>query len=303
MTERRLHAQVGLLFLLSVTVLVLGILWFKEFQIRGRTFKQTIEFQSTSGLVKGDPVEVKGVPSGKVEDIQFEEGLALVSVQLDRKVKLYQDAQFSIESVGIMGQKMVSIFPGTRQAGEMQKDAIPKGVYRGGTTEIMNGVADALEIFQRIASRVDTLVAGFSGGDGKQKQFGQTLDNLERASRDLSTLLEENRKDINESVRNMNAAMNDIHGMLEGKEEKFGETLDQAHRASARLDTTLVGLQVTIAKMDTLLTQVQSGQGTLGKLAQDEELYKQFVATLEDAKALLADVRQNPKRYFKFSVF
>ena len=55
--------------------------------------------------------------------------------------------------------------------------------------------------------------------------------------------------------------------------------------------------------MDTLLAQVQSGQGTLGKLAQDEELYKQVVATLADAKALLADVRQNPKRYFKFSVF
>ena len=303
MTERRLHAQVGLLFLLSVTVLVLGILWFKEFQVRGRTFKQMIEFQTTSGLVKGDPVEVKGVPSGKVEDITYEEGLALVEVQLERKVKLYQDAQFNIESVGIMGQKMVSIFPGTRQAGDLPKDAIPKGVYRGGTTEIMNGVSDALEIFQRIASRVDTLVASFSGGEGKQKQFGQTLDNLERASRDLSTLLEENRKDINASVRNMNAAMNDLHTMLDGKEEKFGETLEQAHSASARLDTTLAGLQITIAKMDTLITQVQSGQGTLGKLAQDEELYKQFVATLEDAKALLADVRQNPKRYFKFSVF
>jgi phospholipid/cholesterol/gamma-HCH transport system substrate-binding protein len=302
MSERRLHAQVGLLFVLSVTVLVLGILWFKEFQIRGRTYTQIIEFQTTSGVVKGDPVEVKGVPSGKVEDITFEEGLALVKVQLEKKVKLYRDAQFSIESVGIMGQKMVSIFPGTRQAGELEKDAIPKGVYRGGTTEIMNGVSDALEIFQRIASRVDTLVAGLGGGE-KQKQFGQTLDHLERASRDLSVLLEENRKGITESVQGMNSAMSDLHAILDGKEETFGETLDQAHRASARLDTTLAGLQVTIAKMDTLLTQVQSGQGTLGKLSQDEELYKQFVATLEDAKALLADVRQNPKRYFKFSVF
>jgi len=302
MTERRLHAQVGLLFLLSVAVLVLGILWFKEFQVRGRTFAQLIEFQTTSGLVKGDPVEVKGVPSGKVEEINFEEGLALVQVQLDRKVKLYRDAQFSIESVGIMGQKMVAIFPGTRQAGELEKNSIPKGVYRGGTTEIMNGVSDALEIFQRIATRVDTLIASL-GGDGKQKQFGQTLDNLERASSDMATLLEENRKGISESVRSMNAAMSDLHAMLDGKEAQFGETLEQAHSASARLDTTLAGLQVTIAKMDTLLTQVQSGQGTLGKLSQDEELYQQVVATLADAKALLADVRQNPKRYFKFSVF
>ena len=282
---------------------MLGILWFKEFKIRGRTFEQTIEFQSTSGLVKGDPVEVKGVPSGKVDDIKFAEGLALVTVQLDKEVKLYQDAQFNISSVGIMGQKMVSIFPGTRQAGELPKDAIPKGVYEGGTTEIMNSAAEALEIFRRIANRVDTLLVSVSGGEGKQKQFAETLNNLERASRDMSGLLEENRKGITESVRSMNAAMSDLHAILDGKQQQFSETLDQAHSASARLDTTLAGLQVTIARMDTLLAQVQSGQGTLGKLAQDEELYKQFVATMEDAKALLADVRQNPKRYFKFSVF
>ena len=301
MTERRLHAQVGLLFLLSMTVLVLGILWFKEFKVRGSTFIQTIEFQTTSGLVKGDPVEVKGVPSGKINEIRFEEGLALVEVQLNREVKLYQDAHFSIESVGIMGQKMVSIFPGTRRAGELSADAIPKGVYRGGTTEIMNGVSDAIEIFQRIATRVDTLLISLQGERGEK--FSNTLTNLERASGEMARVLEQNRQGISQSVAGLNRAMDDVHALIGNQDEKFHATLDQAHRATARLDTTLVTLDRTVARMDTLLAQVQQGHGSLGKAVQDDELYRQMVATLEDAKALLADVRQNPKRYFKFSVF
>jgi phospholipid/cholesterol/gamma-HCH transport system substrate-binding protein len=301
MSERRLHAQVGFLFILSVLVLVLGILWFKEFKIRGATFRQTIEFQSTSGLVTGDPVEVKGVPSGKVVDIRFEEGLALVVVELDRTVKLYQDAHFSIESVGIMGQKMVSITPGIRKAGELSSDAIPKGEYAGGTTEVMSGVADALDTFQHIASRLDTLVTGFN--TGREDQVGRTLDNLERASKDLALLLEDNRAAITQSVHSMSAAMDDIHAMLGGQGPKFQETLTQAQASTAHLDSALVGLDHTVARMDSLLARVEAGQGTVGKAFQDDAAYKEFVATLAEAKALLQDVRQNPKRYFKFSVF
>lgn len=62
-------------------------------------------------------------------------------------------------------------------------------------------------------------------------------------------------------------------------------------------------LEILLGNLNKAGRGFANGKGTLGKLSQDEELYKQFVATLEDAKALLADVRQNPKRYFKFSVF
>ena len=97
--------------------------------------------------------------------------------------------------------------------------------------------------------------------------------------------------------------MADIHAMLGGQDQKFAQTLTQAQTSAAHLDSVLVGLDQTVARMDSLLAQVQAGHGTVGKVMQDEELYRQFLATLEEAKALLLDVRQNPKRYFKFSVF
>ncbi|HET9234662.1 MAG TPA: hypothetical protein VFP10_11030, partial [Candidatus Eisenbacteria bacterium] len=175
------------------------------------------------------------------------------------------------------------------------------GVYRGGTTEIMNAVSDAIVIFQRIATRVDTLLASFQGERGEN--FNTTMSNLERASGEMARVLEANREGITQSVAGLNQAMADVHALIGDQDEKFHATLDQAHRSAVRLDTTLVTLDRTVARLDTLLAQVQQGQGTLGKAVQDDELYRQMVATLEDAKALLADVRQNPKRYFKFSVF
>lgn len=301
MSDRKLQVQVGLLFLLSLIVVVMGILWFKEFKIGGRTYPMVVEFPNTSGLARGDEVEVKGVTAGKVEAIRFEEGRALVFLQLDRGVVLYNDAQFCIESVGLMGEKAVTIQPGTRRLGELPPGSMPKGEYHGGVTELMTGVGGALDAFERLAIRLDSLLVAFDRP--KQDQVGRTLDNLERATREMASLLEENRTEISHSVRTMGDAMEDLHEMLDGHEESFGQAIEGARGTTARLDSTLVNLNRTVNRMDSLLVRVQSGEGTLGRVIQDEVLYDQFVATLSDAKALLQDVRENPKRYFKFSIF
>ncbi len=65
------------------------------------------------------------MPSGRVEAIRFEEGLALVTMEMDRGVVLYNDAEFGIESVGLMGQKAVAIHPGSRRTGELPPGSIP----------------------------------------------------------------------------------------------------------------------------------------------------------------------------------
>jgi phospholipid/cholesterol/gamma-HCH transport system substrate-binding protein len=301
MSDRKLQIQVGLLFLLSIIVVVMGILWFKEFKIGGRSYPLVVEFPNTSGLARGDEVEVKGVTSGKVEAIRFEEGRALVFIQLDRGVELYNDAQFSIESIGLMGEKAVTILPGTRRTGVLPPGSTPKGEYHGGVTELMTGVGGALDTFERLATRLDSLLVGFDRP--KQDQVGRTLDNLERATREMANLLEENRTEIAHSVRTMGDAMEDLHAMLDGHEDSFGQAIEGARSTTAHMDSTLVNLNRTVNRMDSLLVQVQSGEGTLGRVIEDEALYDEFVATLGDAKALLQDVRQNPKRYFKFSVF
>ena len=54
---------------------------------------------------------------------------------------------------------------------------------------------------------------------------------------------------------------------------------------------------------DTLLTKVQTGQGSLGLLARDSSLYLETTAVIAQMRQLLADIQANPRRYFRFSVF
>jgi phospholipid/cholesterol/gamma-HCH transport system substrate-binding protein len=301
MSERRQQIQVGILFIASLALLIMGVLWFKEFSIGKKTYLVTAEFPSTSGLAKGDPVEVKGVPSGKVEDIRFEDGKALATLQIAAHVQLHQGAFAAIDNVSLMGQKVVSVNPGSQKLAVLPPGTILRGFYRGGIPELLSGVGTALGTFERLASRVDSLLVAFD--EDRQAQLTRTLDNVERATGELADLLAANRTAIAEAITSMNLAMNDVHEMVGGHAEQFSNTLEDASRAAGRLDSTLTNLDRTVTRVDSLLARVQSGEGTLGKVMADDQLYDQLVVTLKDAKDLLQDVRAHPKRYFKFSVF
>lgn len=59
----------------------------------------------------------------------------------------------------------------------------------------------------------------------------------------------------------------------------------------------------TLESADTVMTRVRDGRGTLSLLSSDSTLYLETTRTLADLRALLADIKANPRRYLKFSVF
>jgi phospholipid/cholesterol/gamma-HCH transport system substrate-binding protein len=58
-----------------------------------------------------------------------------------------------------------------------------------------------------------------------------------------------------------------------------------------------------LATLDTVLTRLETGRGTLGLLVSDSTLYRETSAAVSELRALIADIRLNPRKYFRFSVF
>jgi phospholipid/cholesterol/gamma-HCH transport system substrate-binding protein len=52
-----------------------------------------------------------------------------------------------------------------------------------------------------------------------------------------------------------------------------------------------------------LLAGIERGDGTLGKLVNQDQLYKRADKVLSEVEGLITDIKKDPKRYFKFSVF
>jgi len=299
MSDRKLEIQVGIVFVLAVVVLVLGILWFKNARLRADNQELTIAFPKTSGLVRGDAVEVRGVPSGNVREIRYEDGRALVRIDLDEGVEIQEDTRFVIENVGIMGQKMIAVYPGQGPKIDAE-DRVLEGIYQSGVTELLSDLGGTLEAFDRMAQRLDQAMASFDSQGGS---LGRTLQNTEQITEDLAQLLQESRQDIASSIRSLSAAMDDIHQALDGREDDIGRIVQRTERASARLDTSLVTFGTAVHRLNDLLGRVERGEGTLGRIVQDEALHDELVTTLRETRTLVADIRAHPKKYVKLSLF
>ena len=76
-----------------------------------------------------------------------------------------------------------------------------------------------------------------------------------------------------------------------------------ANLVDANLKETINGLQSTLSNFDTLLSAIDKGEGSVGKLMKDEGLYNNLEGALGQLQALLEDMKLNPKRYVHFSLF
>lgn len=113
MKRFNLEITVGLFVVLGL--LALAYLSVKLGQIQlggGNTYTLTAVFPTVAGLQAGATVEVAGVQIGRVEKISLEDFEAVVTLRLESRVQLQDDAIASIRTRGLIGEKYVRITPG-----------------------------------------------------------------------------------------------------------------------------------------------------------------------------------------------
>ena len=106
----------------------------------------------------------------------------------------------------------------------------------------------------------------------------------------LNVLLEENQGQLDNSLKNVDNITTNF--------SKLSDSL-----ANAGLAETVANFQTTVTRLNTVLGKIEKGEGSLGKLANDEKLYNNLADASRELDLLLQDFRLNPKRYVNVSVF
>ena len=113
MKRFNLEVTVGLFVVLGLCALAYLSVRLGQLQVgRGNTYDLTAVFPTVAGLREGATVEIAGVQVGRVQDITLADYAAVVTLRLDKQVKLQDDAIASIRTRGLIGEKFVRITPG-----------------------------------------------------------------------------------------------------------------------------------------------------------------------------------------------
>ena len=264
MKAKNLELKVGIFIVLSVIVLIFGYLWMKQAKMKSQGYRITIHFNNATGLKRGDPVWVLGVQKGRVLSIELAGNKVSTRCYLDNDVVLKKDAQAAIKDVALIsGTKFIELNVGE----DKELLDISKPITgKGSPTFSLGELGDILDPIKSIAEKI---------GSGDVEK---TLEHISTTAQELAALVKENRPGIKRTVR------------------KAEKDLDKLVAVADKLDKNL-------DMLSGVLKDIKEGKGTVGKLMQDEELYNELESTLKETKALLKDIKENPKKYINIRVF
>lgn len=297
------EVKVALLAIISLVILYFGFNFLKGSDLFSSSSQYYVVYENVDGLVVSNPVMLNGLSVGRVKAIdilQARGNALLVTIDIDSDLKLTKTTVASLADGGLLGGKLISL--GIRPGAALEdQDTLRSETVVGLSTLLQQKANPVLD-------NADSLMRNLNVVTSKFKETGtilnQLLGTVDRTGVTLQATLAENRVALAAMLKNLNTLSasllqteQEIKPLL-GKASSFTDSL-----RALRLSETVNQANQTVARLQGLLQNLESGQGTAGKLLKDEQMYTQLNQTLIDLDKLLVDFRRQPKRYVHFSVF
>lgn len=294
--------KTAILVISSISLFIWGYSFLKGKDIFTNYKTFYVEYDNVEGLATSAPVTLNGLNIGKINTISLDKntGKLMVELQLNTDFPISKSSVATIYEPGFIGGKQIAIYPNLDDkilAVDGQK--LIGNTKLGLTASVGNKLEPIQEKLEKLMQNADNLITGLNNildKKGQQdikitlEELSQTIAEFHKASTSVNTFLDENKGQINGVVANFNKVSNDF--------SKISDSLSKAD-----IGKTVKNLQKTLTTVDQIMSNLQSGKGTMGKILHDEALYNNLAKTSKELELLLQDVRLYPTRYVNVSLF
>lgn len=290
------EAKVGLFVL--VGLIILG---YMSFQVGKQTFgwkkgyTVDVVFDSAAGLNQDASVQIAGVEVGRVESINLKDGKALVRLRIGANVKLEKDVIAAVKTHGILGDKYVELYPGTRGSTTLAPgDQISQTERTADIDRLLQQIGLIADDIRGVTSSLNRVLAGQAG----KEAISGILGNAKDLTRNMNNVIVSNEAALRAALENTRLLTENLNRVVTQNDEKVSQVIDSLKSASREMEktftalseltggvnrgegtlgqllkdkTTVDKLNKTLASLEEMAEKINEGRGTIGKLVNDEE--------------------------------
>lgn len=334
--SRRREILVGAVILAAVIVAVLGTFYLQGTNWGRPSIQVDVLLRDVAQLAEGNAVKYRGVNIGKVDGIEVEPSGEAVRLMLllDQDVVLPADAVVVVAPESMFGSWQAEIVA-REQYPRFAFFEVPAGAQRAGVPvlggyalpELSRLTASAEQISDNLALLSDRFEVAFN--DETAASLAQAIQNIEAISQEIRELVVQQSEIALSLTSNADSALAEIQMASSAARRSF-ERLDEVLTDSqidsivtsvrlatasikeiaenltgptADLSSTLARADSAFARIDRLAARVEAGEGTIGRLMVDSTLAVRAGDVMEQLDLLLKDLRENPRRYVRLSIF
>lgn len=301
-----LVAWVGVFLVLGLVATLGALFIFTDAAIfRGRYVIST-HVTDAGGIRRGDPVQMRGVNIGRVQRFQIDaEGVA-IRLEIEGEFKIPKDSYVMLRSAGLLGGMVAEVVPGR------STETVGYGDTLTGRTE--EGLAGNTEELARKADLALTRVNELLAPAMIQDVHGSTSE-LRQLLGQISATVAQQQRQLNTLTASLQRSASGLESVTTAPE--LQASVKRLDAVTQQMESVTASLARSSTSMESVMARVQRGEGTLGKLAQDETLYNNLNQAsvnlnqtisetrkvTDEARNLLLQIQKDPRKYFNFSVF
>lgn len=319
------ETKVGILAIVAIALSYWGYKFIMGKNVLMNSNVYYAEYENVNMLQLGTPVAISGVAQGNVASIELSPdkiGTVVVMIDMNDDVKIPKDAKVVIEESSVMGGKTVIIEYDKHCSGD---DCAKSGDYLQGVTRtFIQSILQADEMGEYMGQVTTGLKDVLNDQIGPESEtdlakslrsLSASLDNIKGITLKMDVLVDRSSGKIDGTLANIQSITKNLDdnkrriNSILGSVDTFSNQLTKieleaavanANKAIEELSTTLESTNKAVANVNDLVTKVNTGEGTLGKLIKDDELYNDLDRMSKSIDSLANDFQARPYRYVPF---
>lgn len=296
MSDSRISTKVGIFVLISLSLLAFLILNFsKGLSLIHPTYVIKLRTADVGGIKRQAQVLLGGLKVGSVAELSLapDGKLVVLRLEIDRRYPLRQDARFSIEQSGFLGDQHVSIYPQSITAPLLPDGAEVRCEEPFNLQDAAKAATGFIQRIDQTAHRLDEAIARVDRvilNESTLSNINLSISNFKTLSQksvriadEIELLVQTNRPSIEVSITNMqrfteemNRLATNLNGTVQENRGDIGNVIQT--------------LQSSTKSLDELLKGLQAGQGLAGGLLKDTELRETVMQTMLNLKTLSSNL-------------
>lgn len=294
--------KVGVSIIVAAFLFFIGVRYFQDVPILRGTYVLHTDFANAQGLTSGNVVRVQGVNVGAVEDVRLdvETNRVRVRFHVDRGVSIPEGSVAEIAGIAALSGVRLDLVLGPRSNRSLEQGSYVRSSERSGMSDLtarapalMDRTEEALMSVSATFARMETLL------QNAEPELAGVLRSTRNASDALEVTLRSQQARLSATIENLEAFSGDLRTITHDNRDSLQVLVASMNTSFTRLNDNLSELQTATGSLNAILAGVQSGDGTVGRLVSDPELYERLDSTISAINRLVTDFQNDPGRYLR----
>lgn len=279
----RPELKVGALFVASF--LLVGYMSMKVAKGAGvfaSKVKHELVVEDASGIIPNTAVKIAGVKVGIVESVKLKNGKAVLTLALQKGLGLSTSSYAEFKSDGILGSKHIALHNGKQEDPKLKSGEALKAVASADSMgSVLSEVGQVARSLNEVAQAIkEATVTGTA-----ETPIGRIITNIEILTEDLAEVSSMNKGKINSIIDKLDGIAGTLDTVMgEDSRGRVNEAFDNAFSGLAKFDESLENVR-------DITDKINKGEGTVGRLINDEETVNGINEAIENLNTLLGGAR------------